>query len=312
MHQPPWVTFCISTYKRPQLLHKQLAHLLQQTFLHFEIVISDNDPGGSARAVAASFQDERIRYFHNEENLGMMKSFNRSIDHATSAYIVMVTDDDPVKENFLADMYELCRQYPGYSLYGGFTRGVARQEAPTFIDKDRFVTELLDPARTPDILWSSCVLERQAALAAGKIPDYGSPHLADHAFVAMAGSIGGGVVVNRMYSTLTQHENNFSKFNIEYYTVGCKGFYEVMNAFCKDKKGYVQNRKIVLKHIGTWFIATMFTLKRYHTVTKNREMICQVDNCARQIISFPFMQPFRPKFYAKSFIFRIKKALHLL
>jgi len=49
MLQKPWVSFCMSTYKRPEFLRKQIEGILQQTFTDFEIVISDNDPEGSGR-----------------------------------------------------------------------------------------------------------------------------------------------------------------------------------------------------------------------------------------------------------------------
>ncbi len=118
----PLVSFCISTYHRPEFLRKQITSLLTQTFPYFNIVISDNDPNSSAKNVAESFQDKRVKYFHNGENLGMMKSFNKSIERAESDYIVMVTDDDPVDSNLLSDFYELHKELPGYSIYGGFCR----------------------------------------------------------------------------------------------------------------------------------------------------------------------------------------------
>ena len=78
----PWVSFCMSTYKRPGLLKTQLSSILQQTFSNFEVVISDNDPDCSARDTVSSFQDIRLQYFSNIENLGMIKSFNKSIERA--------------------------------------------------------------------------------------------------------------------------------------------------------------------------------------------------------------------------------------
>ncbi len=102
MSTKAWVSFCISTYKRPELLKQQLALLLTQTFKDFDIVVSDNDPEASANSVCQSLNDNRIRYFHNHDNLGMIKSFNKSIERAETDYIVMVTDDDPIQPEFLS------------------------------------------------------------------------------------------------------------------------------------------------------------------------------------------------------------------
>src|SRR5882724_9793787 len=89
----PWVTFCMTTYKRPAYLKKQIAAILRQTFSDFAVIISDNDPEASAEGIVKSFDDDRIQYHLNEVNLGMIKSFNRSLAKAKSEYIVMITDD---------------------------------------------------------------------------------------------------------------------------------------------------------------------------------------------------------------------------
>lgn len=306
------VSFCISTYKRPELLSQQLASLLQQSFKYFDVVISDNDPDGSAGNIAASFHDSRIKYFHNGDNLGMMRSFNMSIERAVTDYVVMITDDDPIIPDFLADVLDLVKKFPGYSVYGGFIRKNKEVEEIEIIQSSDFIAEILDPDKTPSILWSSCILRRQEVIAINKIPDYGSPHLADHALVALTGSREGGVIINKMYSSLTQHDNNFSKFNFDYYTFGCKGFYETMTAFLKDKKNIVRDKRVVDKHLGNWFVTSMINLKRYYSIQKNTQVLAQIDTCAKEVMSFPFMKMHMTRYYAKRVAFEIKKYLHLL
>lgn len=312
METAPWVTFCMSTYKRPVLLHQQLACILRQTFPAFEIVISDNDPEASAKDVAAAFQDKRIRYFHNEENLGMIKSFNKSIDRSETDYIVMITDDDPVEPGFLDEIAKLNKQYPNRSFYGGCIRKNETQGNIEIIEREDFIAQLLDMKKTPVILWSSCVVKKETALQVGKIPDFGSPHLADHAFLAMCGNSEGGIIVNKMYSNITIHDTNFSKFNFHYYTSGCKGFYETMRQFSNNEKNAHLIRKAVIGHLGTWFITNMFNLKKYYTLKKDELLLKQVNDCITEIIHLPFMKRFMARTYAKNLVFNIKKGLNLL
>src|ERR1035437_7687337 len=115
----PWLSFCMSTYKRPQFLHSQITSLLQQNFQNFEIVISDNDPETSGKTVAESFNDPRIQYQGNDENLGMIKSFNKSLRRSKGEYIVMITDDDPVYPDMASTLFHLTEKYPGYGMYMG-------------------------------------------------------------------------------------------------------------------------------------------------------------------------------------------------
>ena len=261
----PWVSFCISTYQRPEILHKQLLLLSQQILTDFEVVVSDNDPDKSARKIVENLSDSRFKYFHNNENFGMIRSFNKSIERSSADFIVMVTDDDPVDCDFLTVFHELYKKYPLYSIYCGFKRVGKADSAIEFIPKDEFLAEVLDPSKTSNLLWSSSIIRKADAIKIGLIPDYEGSHLADHAFIAMVGGINGGVVMNKMFSKLSSHDSNFSKSNFEHYTKACEGFYKfMMSALMGDKK-IKRYESIFIKHLNKWFIVSIFSLKKYYT-----------------------------------------------
>lgn len=313
MEQRPWAAFCMSTYRRPQYLESQLRSLLTQTFTDFEIVVSDNDPGGSGEAVARAINDSRIKYFRNGENLGMITSFNKSIGRSSADFVVMVTDDDPVVPELLSEMKKLYNEDSSRSIYAGFSRSQQRADAIEVIEPIDFINEILNPSKTPWLLWSSCVIRRDVLLKNSGMPDYGSPHLADHALIAMAGSVGGGVIINKKFSSLTSHDSNFSKFNFDYYVNGCKGFYEEMNRFCEGNKVSLNSMKTVQRHLYHWLLGTMFNLKRYYTViSPDAEKLIQIDDCANKILSFPFMKGAIARFKLKSAIFHTKRLMGIL
>ncbi len=289
-------------------MRTQLLLLVQQTFSDFEVIVSDNDPEASAKKVILDLNDSRLKYFHNEDNLGMIRSFNKSIERAESDLIVMVTDDDPVQTYFLATFHEIIEKHPGLSIYAGFTRRNKFKSEIEIITKENFSIEILDPYKTSDILWSSCIVKKSDASKVGLIPDYGSPHLADHAFVALVGSENGGVIVNDMFSSLSSHDANFSKFNFDYYVKGCVGFFQTMKKPFEARRNFKSHLNIVQKHLGVWFIANMFTLKKYYTIKrKDKKKIDEINYCAKEILLFPFMRKFRFKYYIKDIIFFIKK-----
>ncbi|MCC6288005.1 MAG: glycosyltransferase family 2 protein [Chitinophagaceae bacterium] len=310
--QSPWVSFCISTFKRPDFLHQQLSSLLKQTFTNFEIVISDNDPEGSAGDVCLSFKDNRIRYFHNQENLGMIKSFNKSIERARTDFIVMVTDDDPVENDFLSVAHSLWVTKPGYGIYGGFQRKHKRPSEIEIIQKENFIAEILDWQKTPGILWSSCVLKKKAATIIGNIPDYGSPHLADHAFIALIGDRTGGVIINKMYSSLTSHNTNFSKLNFQTYITGCTEFYKTMKLNIQE--GDQDSKwKAINQHLGDWLLAIIYNLKRYYSVNlPDKKRIQEIDTLAKEMVRLPFMKRNKTRLKIKELIFRVKLFLGIL
>lgn len=283
--------------------------MLQQSFTDLEIVVSDNDPEGSAAAVASAFNDPRISYFHNAENLGMIRSFNKSVERASGEFVVMVTDDDPVQTGFLQEMRRLVEAHPGYTLYGGFSRVGTAEGAMELIPADKCFAEILDPRKTANLLWSSCLQQRASVLAVGCIPDYGSPHLADHALLTLTACRGGAVVVNTMYSSLSSHDNNFSKFNFDYYLKGCIGFHATMTA-APLPGNQQQNRKVLYRHLGTWLIGNMFNLKKYYTRTRfDPAVLAAIDNCASQILALSYMKRFAARYYLKEAVYRVKKYL---
>lgn len=291
-------------------MQKQITLLLQQTFTDFEIIISDNDPDASGKDVVESFNDHRVKYYHNDVNLGMIKSFNKSIERSLADYIVMVTDDDPVDIIFLSEMYKLYKANPGYSLYGGFERAGTKPGNIEIIDASAFAGEILNPQKTRNLLWSSCVLEKASVIKIGKIPDYGSPHLADHALLCLTGNEKGGVVINKMFSTLTSHNSNFSKLHLEYYYIACEGFYNAMtNGLAKNET----SKKQISLHLKNWFIVNVFNLKKYYTVTNpGRDKIAIIDDFADKILKLVFMRNFKTRYFFKQLIFKIKLTMGVL
>ncbi len=306
------VSFCISTYKRPEILRNQLQLLAQQTYSDFEVVISDNDPDESARDVVKSLNDKRFRYYANEVNFGIIKSFNKSIERANTEYIVMITDDDPLDINFLSEMIPLIYDYPGKSLYCGFIRNQTDPNRIELIDKDHFPYEVLHPIKNPSIFWSNCILKKNDVLKIGLIPDYGSPHLSDHALLALTGSINGGVVKNKIYSSHFLHDDNYSRGNFETYYTGCIGFYKLLSSYFKTHVNSSEIERTIRLHLKNWFIIMSSSLRRYFYKQHDIDKSNAIEDFSRRILSLPFMKDAILKFKLKKLIFQIKAFLRLL
>ncbi|HEY4876428.1 MAG TPA: glycosyltransferase family 2 protein [Puia sp.] len=307
MNTKPLVSFCISTYKRPEILSKQLKLLLQQTHSDFFIVISDNDPESSGKKVIEQINDSRIQYYPNGENIGIIKSFNKSIERSVTEYVVMVTDDDPLQINFLEEIIPLIKNYPGYSMYSGFL--INKKSQIEIINKNEFPVFVLDPDKNPSIFWSNCVLRKFDVIKIGMIHDYGSPHLIDHALLTMVGSENGCVIKNAVYSSHFLHDNNYSRSNFDSYFVGCVGFYKILSAYFGSYKNK-KIEKVIKKHLKSWFIAISFSLRRFFKEDKNK--IKEIDLFSDKILHLDFMKSSRFKYFAKKKIFAVKVFLKLV
>lgn len=306
----PWVSFCMSTFKRPTLLQKQLSIILEQTFTDFEVVVSDNDPDCSAKEIVQNFEDNRLQYFSNVENIGMTNSFNKSISRSRGKYIVMITDDDPVVPDMLETFYNIINQNPGLGIYCGCERSGRQTDAIEKFDRFEFIFQLLHPKHTRNLLWSSCLLDAQVLKNIGGMPNYGSPHLADHAMLALCGSINGGIMINQMFSNLAEHDTNFSKTNIELYYKASVEFYNlIINSF--KQNAYVQkNENALLKHLERWFITYSFALRKYYThKMPDKQKIKMINIESQKVLALPFMAHLKMRYLMKLAIFKIKSIL---
>jgi glycosyltransferase involved in cell wall biosynthesis len=237
----PWVSFCMSTYRRTAFLRETLSVIRAQTFTDFEVVISDNDPDASGSEVVEVFGESRFRYFHNGDNLGMVASFNKSIQRSRGQYIVMITDDDPVYPEMLKTLHSLWIKYPGYGLYigghdtfyhglqqaklagarVGTNSGLAEMELgeQRIFSAAEFPDAFLNGVLSGTLLWSTGLVKREIVLEIEGFPDYGSPHMADNSYILLSGVRAGCVYVNTALGHRAIHNENYSYREANYESI---------------------------------------------------------------------------------------------
>ena len=66
MTNQPKITVIIPSYNRPNLIGRAIKSVLNQTYHNFELVIVDSSPDNKTEEVVKGFNDERIKYIHNE------------------------------------------------------------------------------------------------------------------------------------------------------------------------------------------------------------------------------------------------------
>ena len=111
------VTILIPTYNRPQYLKIALESILNQTYQNFEIIISDNSPNDETESMLQSFNDSRIKYFHDPNgNADSNWDFLRHYDNMNSEWVHWLMDDDAWKPNHLEVMLKTYEENPNVSL----------------------------------------------------------------------------------------------------------------------------------------------------------------------------------------------------
>jgi glycosyltransferase involved in cell wall biosynthesis len=107
-HSQPRVTIGMPAYNAEDFVQKSIESLLGQSFIDFELVISDNAStdrtGQICREYAA--RDARVRYACQPKNIGPVANFNWLLNEARGEYFMWAATDDFWEPTFL----ERCTQ----------------------------------------------------------------------------------------------------------------------------------------------------------------------------------------------------------
>ena len=101
--EKPLVTIGIPTYNRPDGLKHTLTCAINQNYENLEIIVSDNasDDELRIRTIIESFEDPRVKYFRQTENIGGARNFEFLFNNSSGKYIILMPDDDDYYDNNL-------------------------------------------------------------------------------------------------------------------------------------------------------------------------------------------------------------------
>jgi glycosyltransferase involved in cell wall biosynthesis len=88
------ISVCMATYNGSKYIHQQLSSILPQLKASDELVIVDDASGDSTIEVIRAFSDPRITLISNEQNLGVLKAFEKALCCATGDLIFLSDQDD--------------------------------------------------------------------------------------------------------------------------------------------------------------------------------------------------------------------------
>ncbi|MBE6449336.1 MAG: glycosyltransferase family 2 protein [Alphaproteobacteria bacterium] len=93
--QKPLISVLMPVYRTDRAhLHQAIDSILNQTVKDFEFLIMDDCPTDRREDVVLSYNDNRIKYIKNPENLGIAKARNLLIDMAQGDFLAVMDHDD--------------------------------------------------------------------------------------------------------------------------------------------------------------------------------------------------------------------------
>lgn len=168
----PIISVILPTYNGAKWVDRAIQSVLRQSFGDFEFIIIDDGSADATNRIIEKFaqQDHRIRHIKNEQNLGIQKTRNISLQFAEAPYIAEIDQDDVwLDKNKLEKQLRFLRENKEYVLIG---TGVVLVD-----DKSEEIARYLMPQKDAEIrskilrmncfIHSSVMYHKSAVQAAG-------------------------------------------------------------------------------------------------------------------------------------------------
>lgn len=97
------VSILIPVYNRENLIEETVKSALNQTYKNIEIIVVDNKSTDNTWSVLQRLatQDERVKIFQNEKNIGPVKNWKRCVEEASGKYAKILWSDDLIAFDFI-------------------------------------------------------------------------------------------------------------------------------------------------------------------------------------------------------------------
>ena len=112
-------SFALPAYKG-KYLRESIGSILAQDYTDFELIVVDDCSPDSIREIVESYDDKRVSYYRNEQNIGgkdLVAQWNHCLEYAKGDYVILATDDDLYEPNFLSTFVPLIEKYPDVNLF---------------------------------------------------------------------------------------------------------------------------------------------------------------------------------------------------
>ena len=245
----PLVSFCISTYRRPEFLKSTIEIILRQKYPNIEITISEDPSENTSEQMVKSFKSNKIIYRKNSKHMGMVKSFNKAFSLSKGDFVSIMADDDPPTAYMLEVFAKTLEEYPDMKAFWGASYADIKTKkiadvthlhpglnSLTSKDREYGSIEILEPQLFfkrffkqdifPHYLWNASLVSRDLVKEISGVPDYNSAHFSDYAYLLKIAAKTKFIIINKELAIFTLHELNYGrkKNTLEEYKRGVIGF----------------------------------------------------------------------------------------
>lgn len=118
MECKPLVSIVVPNYNYVGYIRKALDSAVNQTYPNVEVVVvDDGSTDGSADTIAEYAEKyDNLHFYKNPHNMGVVYTHNRCVELSQGEYLVVLSSDDYLHENFIAETLPVLEKYPSAAM----------------------------------------------------------------------------------------------------------------------------------------------------------------------------------------------------
>jgi glycosyltransferase involved in cell wall biosynthesis len=153
-------------------LTKAISSILNQTYPNFEFIIINDCSTDDSEEVIKSFTDQRIFYFKQEKNLGVVAAMNKAISFINTPLVCIMHADDIALPTRISQQVAWLNQNPQTSAVAGFINFINEKDEQTGIWKlDRETVKPWDIRKK--MLVENCIAHPTLMIRCEILKEYG-------------------------------------------------------------------------------------------------------------------------------------------
>jgi glycosyltransferase involved in cell wall biosynthesis len=120
----PKLSIVMPVYNRESYIQSAIDSILNQTFTDFEFIIINDGSQDNTVKLIETYDDSRIKLFHNDRNRGIVYSRNHGLQKVTGHYVGMFDSDDIALPEKFEKQVSFLDQNPEYAMVGAWVKWI--------------------------------------------------------------------------------------------------------------------------------------------------------------------------------------------
>ncbi len=124
----PLLTVLMPVYNAEAYLAEAIDSILNQTFTDFDFIIIDDGSIDTSKSIILSYEDPRIRFYQNKNNVGISATLNKGLQLADTELVARMDADDISYPQRLQKQYNFMIANPDCALLSCWTRVITEDK----------------------------------------------------------------------------------------------------------------------------------------------------------------------------------------